>query len=474
MSAAASENRAAMPGPRPRLPRAAPAIAALALSAYGVLAARPACAADPAPGAASPAPSPKRETPDYDGRPDPAPSPGDVALWVPRVLLFPPYVLAEYVIRRPLGALVTVAERNNWAETLIDFFTFDPQHKSGLVPTAFFDFGLQPSVGLYFFWNDALFAGHDLRAHVSYFGEDWLALAASDRLRVTKTSRVAIDARWVRRPDYEYFGEGPRTPQSSSSRYLAMTLDVGPSWDLHVAPGVTYLARAGVRSAFFHDRAFGGDPSLLRSVAAGRFGTPASFSTGYTAIYEHAELALDSRAGDDARSGVRAIAHVEHGTDVRASPGSSWIQYGGTLGVFADVWQRRTFALSATAELADPLRGGPVPFAEEVVWGGDEPLSGYIPGRLHGRSAAAATLSYSWPIWVWLEGRMTASVGNVFDAGLADLRPGLLRSSAGIGIQSTGNPDHRLEVLVGFGTETFDQGGKVDSFRLVFGGTHGF
>jgi hypothetical protein len=418
--------------------------------------------------------SPKRATPDYEGRPPPPPSVGDIAVWVPRVLLFPPYVVSEFIIRRPLGALVTTAERNNWAATLIDFFTFDPQHKSGLVPTAFFDFGLEPSAGLYFFWNDALFAGHDLRAHASYFGDDWVAVAASERFHTGRTSGMALDVRWVRRPDYEYFGEGPRTRQSASSRYLAMTLDAGPSWVQHIAPGITYGARAGARTNDFRDRGFRGDPSVDRSVAAGRFATPARYVDGYTAIYERLELTLDSRPSEGPESGVRATGHVEHGTDVRASPATSWVRYGGTVGASTDVWARRTFTLSATAEFADPVHGGPIPFTEEVVWGGDEPLSGYIPGRFHGRSAAAGSLTYTWPIWVWLEGRMGASVGNVFDVGLRDFRPGLLRASAGIGIQSTGSPDHRLELLVGFGTQTFDQGGRVDSFRLVIGGTHGF
>jgi hypothetical protein len=70
--------------------------------------------------AADPGTSPKRQTPDYDGRPDPPPTAGEGALWIPRVLLFPPYVVSEYVIRRPLGALVTAAERNNWVGTVPD------------------------------------------------------------------------------------------------------------------------------------------------------------------------------------------------------------------------------------------------------------------------------------------------------------------------------------------------------------------
>src|SRR5262249_20620617 len=136
---------------------------------------------------------------------------------------------------------------------------------------------------------------------------------------------------------------------------------------------------------------------------------------------------------------------------------------------------RRVLSLSVQADFADPLRGGAaIPFPEEVVWGGKEPLSGDLPGRLHGRSAAAVSLGYSWPIWVWLGGTMRASLGNVFDVGLRDFAPGLLRLSSGIGVQSNGSPDHRLEILVGFATEPFDLGGKVDSFRLVIGGTNGF
>src|SRR5258708_14753976 len=126
---------------------------------------------------------PKRATPDYDGRgAGRPPTAGEVALWVPRVLLSPAYLVSEYVVRRPLGALITTAERNNWSTALIDFFTFGPDHKARLVPPAFFDFGLHPSVGLYFSWDDALVHGHDVRLHASDFGSDWVALGASDRI----------------------------------------------------------------------------------------------------------------------------------------------------------------------------------------------------------------------------------------------------------------------------------------------------
>ena len=166
---------------------------------------------------------------------------------------------------------------------------------------------------------------------------------------------------------------------------------------------------------------------------------------------------------------MRLIGYVEGATDV-SQRSNSWIKYGGALGGSLNVWKGRVVTLSVTADFADPVQNGNIPFPEEVVWGGKEPMSGDLPGRFHGRSAAAATLSYSWPIWVWLDGTMHAALGNVFDAGLRDFSPGLLRVSSGIGVESNGSPNHRFEFLVGFASETFDQGGKN---RLVPSGLRG-
>jgi hypothetical protein len=51
----------------------------------------------------------KRELPDYDGRGGAPRTPGQKALWVPRILLSPLYFVSEFVIRRPLGAAITAA-----------------------------------------------------------------------------------------------------------------------------------------------------------------------------------------------------------------------------------------------------------------------------------------------------------------------------------------------------------------------------
>ena len=65
-------------------------------------------------------------------------------------------------------------------------------------------------------------------------------------------------------------------------------------------------------------------------------------------------------------------------------------------------------------------------------------------------------------------------MGNVFGPQLQDFKPALLRLSSGIGIETAGAPDHTFEILAGFGTETFADNARVDSFRLVFGANKGF
>jgi len=302
-----------------------------------------------------------------------------------------------------------------------------------------------------------------------------VAISASERLHIGEASKAALNAKWVRRPDYAYYGEGPRTLRSAQSRFLASTLDVALSYDLKVAPALVYRASAGIRNTDMQDSNYAGDASVDDRVRNNEFALPTDFHSGYTDVYQRMELVFDSRQKRPAgQTGVRVAAHVEHGTDVRSTPAGSWIAYGGTVAGYVDVWRQRVLGLALWGDLADPLQAGAIPFTEQVVWGGVEPLSGFIPGRLYGRSATALALTYTWPIWVWLDGRMGAAVGNVFDAGFRGFDTKLLRLVSGIGVQSAGSADHRFELLVGFGTETFDQGARVDSFRLVLGGTNGF
>lgn len=425
------------------------------------------------------APSAKRPLPDYDGRGPRPTTAGEVALWVPRLLLSPLYLVTEWVIRRPLGAAVSAAEQADLPNTLYNLFAFGPEHKSGIAPIAFVDFGFNPSVGVYGFWDDAFFKGDDLRVHASFWTDDWIGASLVQRIRFHGKDSFQLKLVGVRRPDHVFYGIGPRALESAQSRYGEDKLDVGGLLDFPLWRVSRVDVGVGVRSVTFHDGHYGGDPGILASVAAGVFPLPEGFARGYTAEYNDVLLALDSRRPYPAEgSGVRVEALAEQGSDVRQSPGSGWIHTGAGAGGFWDVnGNRRVVSLSVLAMFSDPLGTRPVPFTELVTVGGDvpspggfpAPMPGFFPGRLVDKSAAVATLRYKWPIGPWLACSLQAAVGNVFGEHLKGFDTNLLRFSGAFGLESDSSPDSSFEFIFGVGTETFEHGGQVDSLRLAVG-----
>ncbi|HYJ10567.1 MAG TPA: hypothetical protein VEX18_16205, partial [Polyangiaceae bacterium] len=106
--------------------------------------------------------------------------------------------------------------------------------------------------------------------------------------------------------------------------------------------------------------------------------------------------------------------------------------------------------------------------------GGGRSMAGFRSGRLYDRSSAVVTLRYSWPIWLSLNGSIQAGLGNVFGARFAGLRPGRARLSTAIGLETYGSRDVVFQALVGFGSETLERGGDLESSRLVLGVRSGF
>jgi hypothetical protein len=419
---------------------------------------------------------PKRELPDYDGRPKTS-SLGDALLVIPRVLLSPLYLVSEYVVRRPLGFLVSAAERSNLPEALYDFFAFGPNHSAGLLPLAFVDFGFYPSVGLYFFCNDAFWAGHDLQIRASTWGEHWLAGSWYDRFHLDPLTDLAFLASAVRRPDYRFYGVGSETLEADRSRYGASRFDAGLQLERKFGGLSRFVAGLGVRRVHFHRGVYDADPTLERQVARQVFAEPNGYAQGYTLLYNHAALTLDSRhARPEPSSGVRLELRAEQLSQLEPKASGGFLRYGATAGGFLDLGRNgRVLSLSVAVNFIDPLLAGePVPFTELAAIGGGESMRGFTPGRLLGRSSAVATLRYRWPIWVWLDGSIQFATGNVFDAHLSGFEPSLLRLSGALGIESAGAPDSSIELLIGAGTETFQHGTQVTSLRLIVGSNHGF
>ena len=419
----------------------------------------------------------KRVAPDYDGR-GPEKRRGEGLLWVPRILVSPFYLTSEYVLRRPLGAVVKTAEENHWAQGLTNFFTFDKAHKIGLVPTFFYEFNFRPSVGAYFFWDDAFFRKNAFRVHVATGGAGWYSASITDRVLLGDgASTLAVRGGWSRRSDYVFYGLGPRTHEYARSRYSADLADVNFKYLANLWRASGLVAYVGARDMRFSENgSCCHDPSLAERAAAGDLPVaPAGFDEGYTAVYQHLEAFVDNRRPAPVPgSGVRFEVHGEHAVDLKSHPGSSWVKYGGTAGAFLDVTgKQRVLSVAFTVLFADPLRGD-IPFTEQVVLGGVGPMGGYRPGRLIDRSAAIATLQYQWPIWAFLDGYTQLALGNVFGAHLDGLAMKLMRVTTNVGIRTSGSRDQSFEILFGVGSETLDEGLRFTSKRFLIGATRGF
>ena len=435
----------------------------------------------------------ERELPDYDGRGDEPTTVGDVAIWVPRIALAPAYLVSEYLVRQPLGWVVTRAEQEELPAILIDFFTFGPDRSVGIIPTTLIDFGFKPSVGLYFYWNDFLADRNDLRVRGATWGPDWITASVADHYEFRTGHEVGLRGGFTRRPDWVFHGLGPESG-SVETRYSERRADVALEYDARLWRSSRFSAHMGIRdSSFDADSGCCGDPTVADAVAAGRFPLPPGFADGYTILRTGFDAALDSRErrnldaaheGSDHVSppggGVRLDLRGEHAAGLRTvEPDGQrleWIRYGGTVGGFVDVdGYQRVLGLSVVADFADPLRrGGEIPFTEQVHLGGERPLRGFLEGRLRDRSAAVALLEYRWPVWVWFDGAIHYGVGNVFGAHLEGFELGRLRQSFGLGLRANSARDHAFEILAAFGTRTFDDGGGIEHFRLVFGATSGF
>ncbi|HEU4579272.1 MAG TPA: hypothetical protein VFS67_13500 [Polyangiaceae bacterium] len=429
--------------------------------------------------------------PDYDGREAPT-SVGEALLWGPRVLLYPLYLVSEYVLRRPLGWLVSTAEREHWPTLIINFFTFG-ERQGGIVPTWLIDYGLRPSFGVYAFWNDFLVADNDLRLRVAYGGTDLWQARLTDRFPVG-SGTLSLTGLYDARPDNVYYGLGPNQEDAGSRYYRRQTrafavlqLPWVRSSGLRFGLGVREVELDGsVRCC--------GDPSLDEQVQAGAYPLPPGMDQVFGVFDQAVELVLDSRwpllpenlelASDyvsPPRTGVRWALRADlaeltgQSLAIREGLAGAWLHYGTSLGGYWDVTgQQRTLGLTAIVDFVDPLGSGAVPLTDLVTLGGERPLQGYLANRLFGRSSAALRLEYRWPVAVWLDGELLYEMGNVFGAGLSGFELGQLRSSFGFGLSAVGQQDHRFQLLLALGISPYEAGAQVDSLRFVLGTTAGF
>lgn len=420
--------------------------------------------------AARPGPRP---IPSYDGRPPAELTLGAQLLWVPRVLFYPVYLSTEYLLRQPLGWLLTAAEKGNWVDTIIGFFTFD-ERRLGIVPILYVDLNFKPSAGFYIFWNQAPFTANQIRTSLSYSGSDWMNFALTDRIELDEGGELSAGFHYAKRPDYLFFGLGPDSRRSDLSRYLRRSVGGELSWSrpLWRSSAVRLMASIYDNRFEIDDTTYLGENHTLgESIRAGAFPAPSGLD-GYLALTQSAEATLDTREPRPAEgTGLRLHARLSHSTELKHLPHAEWLQVALAASGYLDLSANRVLGLSVygahTAGFGGPH---PIPFTE-LHQSGTHPLllGSFEPGRLVGESLFVASLEYRYPIWVYLDGALYYSVGNVFGPGFEGLEAEALRQSFGLGLRSVGDRDTSFNLLLAFGTKTFREGGGIENLRFVLG-----
>jgi hypothetical protein len=200
---------------------------------------------------------------------------------------------------------------------------------------------------------------------------------------------------------------------------------------------------------------------------------PPGYGETYTTAFGALDLQLDTRSARPA-PGSGAYLHLYGQPNVDVHDHRAWAQYGGVVGGAVDLTgHQRVLKLQLALGFVDQVSGSTLPFTELPVLGGDL-MAGFIPGWMTGQSTAAAQIGYTWPVWIAIDGQTRFAVGNAFGEHLAGLGPSKLRMSWDIGLTTNKVRDQGLELLVGLGSETFEQGAHVTSVRVTVGSRQGF
>lgn len=417
------------------------------------------------------APGERREVPNYDGRPDMDRTDAvDVALWIPRILFSPLYLVTEFVIRRPLGFVMTELERAQAFEWILDFFTFGPDRQAGIFPVALYEFGFSPSVGIYAYWDRFLVDQNRISVRGSTWGPDWLSFQGTDRFQLTPQLFVTGRFNAVKRPDMVFRGIGWNATHSERARYQLEEIDASLRVGQRPWRRTTLDYEIGYRSASFANSRWDNDPGVVD-----RGQIPPGFMTGYNALRFGAALVLDTRELKELMTGgVRLGLFGQQNVGFGGIETSRWVTWGGSLMLATDVFGNgRVLSLGGEVGFVSLFdRDDPqtvVPFTELVQASGDGPLKGFWPGEIYGQSVVAMTLRYVWPIWVWVDAYLRATVGNAFGEHLGDFELERLRLSFDIGVRPRLKGESTFEIYFGFGTETFESGTGIASIRLGIG-----
>lgn len=417
-------------------------------------------------------PGQQRPLPDYDGRAPEPPKAGEVLIWIPRVLLGPIHAALEILLRRPLVGLITVAEEHHLIEHAKRLFTWD-DGRAGLVPTFFYVFGLRPSAGLTFYWDDLGLPGHRIGVQTGFW-DDKQQVAISDALEVFADRSATLEAEvlYQNRPDREFYGLGWRAPQADKSHYRISLWQAAVGLRARLGG----LDRVGGRLFYRHAGFSPGEkPGIESRHAAAEL---AGYRTGYDLLGATLDIELDTRS--PARdwtpgTGLRLEGWTTAAFDPTL-PERALLRWGVELAGFLDLsGVNHVLGMRLTTVLAEPLGEAPIPFHELPALGGLERMRGFREGRMRGASTVVLTFNYRYPIWAYLDANLFVGSGNAFGPYLAGFSFERLRLVGGLGLRSNTSRKVSFDLMLAFGTSPFaaDPFG-IDDVHFVAGINRGF
>lgn len=424
-----------------------------------------------------------RPLPDYDRRPDEGLGAGDVLIWVPRTIFLPVHLVLDYLVRWPLVSLVTLMEKHHVIERVSELVTFsDGRGGRGVVlPTFFWDFNTQTTVGLLVTYSDIAGSRHDVGASVAYWPESTTQASLGDAFSVfsDRSGTVALRASYIDRRDFRFFGLGPFSAQGDETFFRKRQFEAETS----LRAALSGLNRVGLGLFYRTAKISGSDergPSLEQVFQVGDPEVVPGWEEPFHLLELQTRLELDTRNPERVYapgSGVRLDVFGSFSVAPHR-PELNFFKWGGEADAFWDVsGNNNVLALRLYAAVLEATGDEPVPFVERLQLGGDELLRGFSIGRFHGDSALVATASYRYPIWLLLDADLFVTVGNAFDGRFERLHVKRLVMNWGFALRTSTSRVRSFDLILAFGTNRFEQWDdefELDNIRFTFAVNQGF
>ena len=395
----------------------------------------------------------------YDGRADPPPRAEDALVWVPRLVLFPVYLTLEYVVRKPVVAFISWAEENHIFERIGDLLTF-ADGKGFIFPSVFLVSGQGVQFGLNVTVDDVGPHEHNLAASAQYGTGGFYNVALSDEwsLFENDVGTLRLAGQFGEDPTWAFYGVGPQQPIDNEVFYGIRRGEV--TTDLLIA--FAELNRVRLHLGYRNVQLVGGqNPSIdgdespfQAAVLNGEF---FGFADPYNIFSLGLGFDLDTRAADrqyTEGTGVRLEAFGTYNFTI-GDPDLNFFRYGIQPSLFIDFsGVNHVLELSVYADAISTTNGNTPPINELVTIGGPANMRAYLPGRSRGESALSASITYTWPVFFFLDGILLAEMGNAFNGFYEDFGFGRMLVDFGFGFRTSFSREGAIDILLRLGQQS--------------------